>query len=98
MMGVCSSYEANRVSNRQAVHLSHRTDRTFLQSLKVSFGKSDKKLIDLVSERKRGFFVKVKEDQNFNRRNIVNILRIKFLSDVEIGEKGSFRSDTTYRL
>ena len=31
----------------------------------------------LVSERKLGFFVKVKEDQNFNRRNILNILRIK---------------------
>jgi hypothetical protein len=31
----------------------------------------------LVSERKLGFFVKVKEDQNFNRRNIINILRIK---------------------
>jgi len=39
-----------------------------------------------VSERKLGFFVKVKEDQNFNRRrhevsalgvNICNILRIK---------------------
>ena len=30
-----------------------------------------------VSERKLGFFVKVKEDQNFNSRNILNILRIK---------------------
>jgi len=30
-----------------------------------------------VSERKLGFFVKVKEDQNFNRRNILDILRIK---------------------
>ena len=26
-----------------------------------------------VSERKLGFFVKVKEEQNFNRRNILNI-------------------------
>ena len=31
----------------------------------------------LVSERKLGFFVKVKEDQNFNRRNTLSILRIK---------------------
>lgn len=31
----------------------------------------------LVSERKLGFFVKVKEDQNFNRRNTLRILRIK---------------------
>jgi len=31
----------------------------------------------IVPERKLGFFVKVKEDQNFNRRNILNILRIK---------------------
>ncbi len=31
----------------------------------------------LVSEQKLGFFVKVKEDQYFNRRNILNILRIK---------------------
>jgi len=30
-----------------------------------------------VSERKLGFFVKVKEDQNFNRRNTLSILRIK---------------------
>jgi len=40
-----------------------------------------------VSERKPGFFgvsqarlpVKVKEDQNFNRRNTLGILRIKIL-------------------
>jgi len=31
----------------------------------------------LVSERKLGFFVKIKEDQNFNRRNTLSILRIK---------------------
>jgi len=30
-----------------------------------------------VPERKLGFFVKVKEDQNFNRRNTLGILRIK---------------------
>ena len=51
-----------------------------------------------MSERNLGFFVKVKEDQNFNRRYILNILRIKFISDAEIGEKDSFRSDTKYRL
>jgi hypothetical protein len=33
----------------------------------------------LVSERKLGFFVKVKEDQNFNRRSILDISRIKIL-------------------
>ena len=31
----------------------------------------------LVPERKLGFFVKIKEDQNFNRRNTLSILRIK---------------------
>jgi len=31
----------------------------------------------LVSERKLGFFVKIKEDKNFNRRNTLSILRIK---------------------
>jgi hypothetical protein len=31
----------------------------------------------VVSERKLGFFVKIKEDQNFNRRNTFGILRIK---------------------
>jgi len=50
--------------------------------------------VALVSERKLGFFVKVKEDQNFNRRNICNILRIKIFSDAEIDEKDSFRSGT----
>ncbi len=32
---------------------------------------------ELVPERKLEFFVKVKEDQNFNRRNILHIFRIK---------------------
>jgi hypothetical protein len=31
----------------------------------------------LVPERKLRFFVKAKEDQNFNRRNTFSILRIK---------------------
>ena len=31
----------------------------------------------VVSERKLGFFVKVKEDQNFNHRNTFGISRIK---------------------
>ena len=35
------------------------------------------RFIYLVSERKLGFFVKVKKDQNFNRRNTLSILRIK---------------------
>jgi len=47
-----------------------------------------------VPERKLGFFVKVKEDQNFNRRDTLSILGLKFLSDAEIGEKDSFRSGT----
>ena len=37
----------------------------------------DLDLAQVVSERKPGFFVKIKEDQNFNRRNILNISRIK---------------------
>ena len=49
-------------------------------------------------ERKLGFFVKVKEDQNFNRRNICNILRIKIFSAAEIDEKDSFRSGTSLCL
>ncbi len=31
----------------------------------------------LVSERKLGFFVQIKEDENFNRRNTLSISRIK---------------------
>jgi len=31
----------------------------------------------LVSERKLGFFVKIKEDKNFCRKNTLSILRIK---------------------
>jgi len=45
-----------------------------------------------VSERKSGFFVKVKEDQSVNRRNTLLFLGLKFLSDAEIGEKDSSRS------
>ena len=33
---------------------------------------------------------KVKEDENFNRRNTFSISRIKFESDAEIGQKGAF--------
>ncbi len=38
----------------------------------------------LVPEQKLRFFVKVKEDQNFNRRNTWSILRIKILEKVTI--------------
>jgi len=44
--------------------------------------------IDPVS--KRFSLFKVKEDENFNHRNILNILRIKFKPDVEIGQNGAF--------
>ena len=37
----------------------------------------------LVCERKPGFFVKVKEDQNFNRRNTWSISRIKIYTDMK---------------
>ena len=55
-------------------------------------------------ERKLGFFVKIKEDENFIHRNTGSISRInppkfggglKFESDADIGEKDSFRSGTT---
>ena len=36
-----------------------------------------KYVIDLVPERKLGFFVKIKEDENFNRRHTLSISRIK---------------------
>jgi toxin HigB-1 len=36
--------------------------------------------LSIVSERKREFFVKVKENQNFNRRHTLSIPRIKILS------------------
>jgi hypothetical protein len=58
----------------------------------------------LVPERKLGFFVKIKEDENFNHRHTLSISRInppkfggglKFESDADIGEKDSFRSGTT---
>ena len=54
-------------------------------------------------ERKLGFFVKIKEDENFNHKNTWSILRInlpkfggglKFESDADIGGKDSFRSGT----
>jgi len=56
-----------------------------------------------VPERKLGFFVKIKEDENFNHSNTVSISRInppkfggglKFESDADIGGKDSFRSGT----
>jgi hypothetical protein len=60
-----------------------------------------------VSERKLGFFVKIKEGENFNHRNTGSISRInppkvggglKFESDADIGGKDSFRSGTTYEF
>ena len=56
-----------------------------------------------MSERKLGFFVQIKEGENFNRRNTLSISRIypppnlgglKFESDADMGEKDSFRSGT----
>ena len=34
-------------------------------------------ICQIVSERKLGFFVQIKEDENFNRRNTLSISRIK---------------------
>jgi len=47
-----------------------------------------------VPERKLGFFVKIKEDENFNHRNMVVFRGLKFESDADIGGKDSFRSGT----
>ena len=52
-----------------------------------------------MSERKLGFFVQIKEDENFNHRNTLSISRINpavggIESDADMGEKDSFRSDT----
>ena len=56
-------------------------------------------------ERKLGFFVKIKEDENFNHSNTCSISRInppkfggglKFESDADIDGKDSFRSGTIY--
>jgi len=56
-----------------------------------------------VPERKIGFFVKIKEDKNFNHSNTGRISRInppkfgggeKFESDADIGEKDRFSSGT----
>jgi hypothetical protein len=64
-----------------------------------------KKVNYIVPERKLGFFVEIKEDENFNHRNTGSISRInppkvggglKFESDTDIGGKDSFRSGTTY--
>jgi len=49
-----------------------------------------------VSERKPGFFVQIKEDENFNHRNTLSISRIKFWVWRRYGRKDSFRSDTRY--
>jgi len=44
----------------------------------------------IVPERKPGFFVKIKEGENFNRRHTQSILSIKFEPDTVIGEKTVF--------
>ena len=56
-----------------------------------------------MSERKLGFFVQIKEDDNFNRRNTTSISRINpavggIESDADMGEKDSFRSGTIYNV
>ena len=53
-------------------------------------------------ERKLGFFVKIKEDENFNHSNTGSISRIKLKlhfvqnveSDADVCEKDGFRSGT----
>jgi len=57
----------------------------------------------LVSERKLGFFVQIKEGKNFNRRNTLSISRINPAAggiecDADMGEKDSFRSGTIYEF
>jgi len=52
-----------------------------------------------VSERKLGFFVQIKEDENFNRRNTLSISRINpaaggIESEADMGKKDSFPSGT----
>jgi hypothetical protein len=71
---------------------------------KTKFFRMNQNLSELVPERKLGFFVKIKEDENFNHRNTGRISRInppefggglKFESDADIGGKDSFRSGTS---
>ena len=50
----------------------------------------------MFSNRTARNFFKFMEGENFNRRNTLSILRIKFSPDAEIGKISSFRSDTIY--
>jgi len=44
---------------------------------------------------KLGFFVKIKEDENFNHSNTLVVFRgLKFEFDADIDEKGSFNPGT----
>jgi len=47
-----------------------------------------------VPERKLGFFVKIKKDENFNHSNTLVFRGLKFESDADIGKKDRFRSGT----
>ena len=44
---------------------------------KTDFFRMNQNLSGLVPERKIGFFVKIKEDENFNHRHTLSISRIK---------------------
>ena len=48
------------------------------------------KIAYLVSERKLGFFVQIKEDENFNRRNTLSISRLKIWVWRRYGRKRQF--------
>jgi hypothetical protein len=50
--------------------------------------------IYLVPERKLGFFVKIKEDENFNQSDPREIGFAFHGASADIGEKDSFRSGT----
>ena len=54
-------------------------------------------------ERKLGFFVQIKEGDNFNHRNTLSISSpaaggIKVEPDADMGEKDSFHSGTIYEI
>ncbi|MGM0656006.1 MAG: hypothetical protein ACQETR_11910 [Thermodesulfobacteriota bacterium] len=57
-----------RIEPKLAAHAIHRTAEDVMDEMRHLY---------LVPERKPRFFVKVKDGENFNRRNTRRILRIK---------------------
>ena len=66
-------YGSTRTSSRSTVTL-HRSQESWGGD---RVNPETKSRWYLVSERKLGFFVQIKEDENFNRRNTLSISRIK---------------------